>query len=70
MIATGARSETSNFLLVSAQDDNGWVSKWSAQRVSSAPTHLKERNNAHFSSRQLARALELSFDAPLWIGDH
>jgi hypothetical protein len=69
MIAAGARSETSNLLLVGTGANNVWLNKWSAQRVSSAPTHSKERSNARFSSRRLARALELSFDAPLWIGD-
>jgi hypothetical protein len=33
MIAAGARSETSNFLLVSSQDKHGCLNKWSAQRV-------------------------------------
>src|ERR1700727_3922954 len=71
MVAAGARSETSNFFVSRRpRTNNGWVNKWSAQRVLSAPIRSKERSNARFSSRRLARALELSFDAPLWIRDH
>src|SRR6202020_1536800 len=58
------------FISRSPATNNGWVNKWSAQCVSSAPIRSKERSNARFSSRRLARALELSFDAPLWIRDH
>src|ERR1700733_13055299 len=71
MISPGARGETSNFFVSwRPRRNNGWVNKWSAQRVLSAPTRSKELDNTSFSSSLLARALELSFDAPLWIRDH
>src|ERR1700722_8187429 len=70
-IAAGARSETRNFFVSRRpRTNNGWANKWSAQRVLSAPTRSKERSNARFSSRRLARALELSLDAPSWIRDY